>query len=195
MNSKPFVTKEHIAAIMAALSYEFCIIPNTTTTICAAVHPNGFKLATGESACVCHENFNKELGEKYAKEDAVKKAESELWKLEGYLLKHQLTEPTFAHYIDAVNEKVSDFLSFGDAVAAMKSGYRVARNGWNGANMYAYYVPAGTYPAQVDAIKGEFGGDLVPYRHYMALKTAQGDVATWAPSGSDVLADDWCIVE
>ena len=74
MNSKLFVTKEHIAAIMAALSYEFCIIPNTTTTICAAVHPNGFKLATGESACVCPENFNKELGEKYAKEDAVKKA-------------------------------------------------------------------------------------------------------------------------
>ena len=104
MNSKPFVTKEHIAAIMAALSYEFCIIPNTTTTICAAMHPNGFKLATGESACVCPENFNKELGEKYAKEDAVKKAESELWKLEGYLLKHQLTDPTFAHYIEAVNE-------------------------------------------------------------------------------------------
>ena len=191
MNSKPFVTKEHIAAIMAALSYEFCIIPNTTTTICAAVHPNGFKLATGESACVCPENFNRELGEKYAKEDAVKKAESELWKLEGYLLKHKLTEPTFAHYIEAVNEKVNDFLSFGDAVVALESGYKVARVGWNGKNMWLSYLdPYNNHQFTLHEKDGAEG----TYSPYIGMKTADNKYVPWLASQTDILAKDWVIL-
>ena len=191
MNSKPFVTKEHIAAIMAALSYEFCIIPNTTTTICAAVHPNGFKLATGESACVCPENFNKELGEKYAKEDAVKKAESELCKLEGYLLKHQLTEPTFKHYIEAVNEKVNDFLLFGDAVAALEAGHKVARVGWNGKNMWLSYLdPYNNHQFTLCEKDGAEG----TYSPYIGMKTADNKYVPWLASQTDILAKDWVIL-
>lgn len=189
--SKPFVTREHIASIMAVLSYEFCIIPNTTTTICAAVHPNGFKLATGESACVCPENFNKELGEKYAKEDAVKKAESELWKLEGYLLKHKLTEPTFAHYIEAVNEEANDFLNFGDAIAALKSGYKVARAGWNGKNMWLSYLDPYLNKQftliEMDDAEGTFSP-------YIGMKTADNKYVPWLASQTDMLACDWVII-
>ena len=83
----------------------------------------------------------------------------------------------------------SSGMPFGLAVEAMKMGKKVARQGWNGSGMFAYYVPAGAYPARMGAIVGTFADDIVPYRHYMALKTAQGDVATWAPSGSDALAD------
>lgn len=86
-----------------------------------------------------------------------------------------------------------DNLTFGQAIEAAKQGRRVARAGWNGVGMYAYIVPAASYPAQTEVAKAEFG-DMVPYREYWALKTAQGDVATWAPSGSDSLAEDWCIV-
>lgn len=86
-------------------------------------------------------------------------------------------------------------LPFGLAVEAMKMGKKVARAGWNGSGMFVYYVPAGKYPVRMEQIKGLFPDDLVPYRHYMALKTAQGDVATWAPSCSDALADDWFIIE
>ena len=87
-------------------------------------------------------------------------------------------------------------MSFGMAVEAMKKGLRVARAGWNGSGMFAYIVPANSYPAQTGAAKAHFGeSGMVPYREYMALKTAQDDVATWAPSGSDALADDWVIVE
>lgn len=83
---------------------------------------------------------------------------------------------------------------FGAAINYLKMGKRVARTGWNGQGMYAYLVPANSYPAQTDSAKAEFG-DMVPYRAYLALKTAQGDVATWAPSCSDVLAEDWLVVE
>jgi hypothetical protein len=48
------------------------------------------------------------------------------------------------------------------------------------------------YPAQTQAIKGQFTDDMVPYREYWALKTAQNDIAVWQPSGSDSLANDWC---
>ena len=85
---------------------------------------------------------------------------------------------------------------FGDAIEAMRNGRKVARAGWNGKGMYAYYVPAAVkYVATTDTAKEAFGGALVPYRPYLALKTAQNDVATWSPSTSDVFADDWFIVD
>ncbi len=86
-------------------------------------------------------------------------------------------------------------MTFGDAVLMAKEGHRVARLGWNGLSMFAYIVPAGVYEAQTEAIKGFFPANAVPYRAYWALKTAQGDVATWHPSGSDSLAEDWVVVE
>lgn len=77
----------------------------------------------------------------------------------------------------------------------MKNGKRVARKGWNGAGMFAYYVKPNIYPAEMPAIKGYFPLDMVPYRGYFALKTAQEDVAVWVPSGSDIQAEDWEVVE
>jgi hypothetical protein len=85
------------------------------------------------------------------------------------------------------------YLDFGQAIRAAKDGKKVSRTGWNGQGMFLYIVPAATYPAITEIAKKEFG-DIVPYRSYWALKTAQGDVATWHPSGSDSLAEDWEIV-
>lgn len=87
---------------------------------------------------------------------------------------------------------------FGQAIQAAKQGKKVARAGWNGKNMFMYYVPAAAYPAMTEVGKeiAKLGiENKVQYREYLALKTAQGDVATWAPSGSDALAEDWMIVE
>ncbi len=85
-------------------------------------------------------------------------------------------------------------LNFGQAIEAAKKGLKVARAGWNGQGMFAYVVPAASYPSITEVAKKEFG-DTVPYRAYWALKTAQGDVATWAPSASDSLAEDWMIID
>ncbi len=86
-------------------------------------------------------------------------------------------------------------LNFGQAIEAVKAGKKISRAGWNGSGMFAYLVPANSYPAQTGAAKSHFGESaMVPYREYLALKTAQGDVATWAPSCSDALAEDWEVV-
>ena len=86
-------------------------------------------------------------------------------------------------------------LNFGQAIEAAKKGKRVARTGWNGSGMFAYIVPANSYPAQIGVAKEYWGEKLVPYRQYWALKTAQEDVAMWSPSGSDSLAEDWVILD
>ena len=54
-------------------------------TFCVITLKNGFTV-TGESACVSPENFNAEIGQKIAYENARNK----IWQLEGYLLKEKL---------------------------------------------------------------------------------------------------------
>lgn len=86
--------------------------------------------------------------------------------------------------------------NFGFALASLKAGRRVARAGWNGTGMFVYLVPANNYLAQTGAAKAFFGeGGMVPYNAYLALKGADDTVSTWAPSGSDALAEDWLIVK
>ena len=125
----------------------------------------------------------------------------------GYLVEYldggQSNHPNHVGYISWSPADVFDRayrpstdLTFGMALEALKLGQRVARAVWNGAGQFVYLVPAASYPAQTGAAKAHFGaGALVPYRAYLALKTAQGDIATWAPSCSDALAEDWQIVE
>lgn len=92
---------------------------------------------------------------------------------------------------------IADSFDFGLAIHCLKAGKKVARAGWNGKGMYVYYVPAASYPVErnnLATMGGIFPDDMVPYREYLALKTAQNDVATWTPSVSDALATDWQIV-
>ena len=86
-------------------------------------------------------------------------------------------------------------LTFGQALEALKTGHGVARAGWNGKGMYVVLMPG--YPDGVqanEATAAAHGIDLnttVIVRPYFVLKTAQNDLAMWAPSGSDALAEDW----
>ena len=56
-------------------------------TVCVLTLRNGFTV-TGESTCVSPENYNREEGNKIARENALDK----IWVLEGYLLKQKLYE-------------------------------------------------------------------------------------------------------
>lgn len=59
--------------------------PLRVLTICILILRNGFTV-TGESACASPANYNRELGERIAREYAKQK----IWPLEGYLLRQQL---------------------------------------------------------------------------------------------------------
>jgi hypothetical protein len=89
-------------------------------------------------------------------------------------------------------------LSFGEALIALREGKRVTRAGWNGAGQFLYYVPANSYPASrntLNTMAGIFPDDMVPYRDYIAIKTVQNDVVPWVASQTDLLADDWFVLE
>ena len=194
-NDMTKVEYSHIQMLLNSLEYKFTRVGDTTVTGCWAFLPNGFQVAYGESACVDPANFDFELGKKYAQERCQQAATNKLWELEGYLLKVTGATSNYFHLQQCMITPTTEVMDFGRAVFAMKQGKKVARSGWNGAGMFAYYVSAGKYPAQMDLIKGEFKDNLVPYREYLALKTAQGDIATWSPSTSDALACDWLIID
>lgn len=67
----------------------FHVFGDTCLTVCCLTLENGFTV-TGESACASPENFNAEIGEKIAFEQARNK----IWMLEGYLLKQKLYADT-----------------------------------------------------------------------------------------------------
>lgn len=73
------VTLESMLGKVKSVTYT--LLPDNRTTICQLTMENNYTV-NGHSACVDIANYNKELGEKYAYEDAVK----QLWPLEGYLL-------------------------------------------------------------------------------------------------------------
>jgi hypothetical protein len=83
---------------------------------------------------------------------------------------------------------------FAWALRHLKAGDPVSREGWNGKGMFIYLVGAGRYisaTAVGQMIANEEPDGRVPYRPYIAMKTAQGDVVPWVASQSDLLAVDW----
>lgn len=87
MSKQVKVEYNHIKSLIESLEFKFTLVEDTTKTICTAMLPNGFMIGSGESAYVVKEEFDFELGCKFAKERAIQDATNELWKLEGYLLK------------------------------------------------------------------------------------------------------------
>lgn len=82
--SGPRITPADIdAAIKRESFYRF---PGTCTTVCCLMLANGFTVI-GVSSPVAPVNFDQEIGERVAREDARAK----IWALEGYRLRSKLT--------------------------------------------------------------------------------------------------------
>lgn len=95
--------------------------------------------------------------------------------------------------------KPSTAMAFGHAVEALKAGHKVSRAGWNGKGMFLYMEEQTTSNAAMErhlGLKEHFshGGVIIKRAHIMML-TAQNDVVPWLASQSDILANDWCIVD
>lgn len=86
-----------------------------------------------------------------------------------------------------------DNMTFGLAIEAMKKGYRVARKGWNGKNQFielasniSYVNAAG---AVINCEHDAIGNNAV------AFVGTSGVQMGWLASQSDMLAEDWVIVQ
>ncbi len=78
---------------------------------------------------------------------------------------------------------------FGEALNAMRRGYKVARVGWNGKGMWLLLVPE--YDWTVAPSSGPINAHRLPW---IGMKTADGGFVPWLASQTDVLANDWLVV-
>ena len=81
----PRVTEESIKAKIKSVDYTTLAIGETLGTLCIITMQNGW-VSTGFTAPVSTENFDAEVGKRYAYDNAFKP----LWQLEGYLLRETL---------------------------------------------------------------------------------------------------------
>jgi hypothetical protein len=106
-------------------------------------------------------------------------------------------------------------LSFGVALEAVKKGNLIAREGWNGKDMFVFQRPEDTLTVQqvVDHVKSlprkvkdyfyfkttaPFQTDktTVKFTSYLCLKAADDSIVNgWLASQTDILAEDWYILE
>lgn len=73
-------------------------------------------------------------------------------------------------------------MDFGMALVHLKHGDKVAREGWNGKGMYIQYVIGKDHEHAV----------IEPF---LVIKNVKNSFNTWVPSISDLLAEDWSVVE
>jgi hypothetical protein len=87
-------------------------------------------------------------------------------------------------------------MNFGDALAALKKGERVARHGWNGKGMFLFLVPGSQFQVNRPPLLDIYPeGTTINYHAHIDMKTAQDTVVPWLASQTDVLAEDWALVE
>lgn len=80
-------------------------------------------------------------------------------------------------------------MNFGEAIEALKSGKKVAREGWNGKGMYLYLADGNLL---TDAI----GDGSFPFIDTIVIKTVDNKYCIgWLASQTDMLAEDWNIVD
>ena len=126
---------------------------------------------------------------------------------EGYLVEYldggKPNTPTHAGYVswspkeqfDNAYRKTSG-MPFGLAVEAVKKGKKIARAGWNGKGMFLFLVPGSTFKVNRAPLLGIYPeGTEINYHAHIDMKTADGTIVPWLASQTDVLADDWIVVE
>lgn len=87
-------------------------------------------------------------------------------------------------------------LNFGQAIEALKDGKKVCRQGWNGKGMFLFLVPGSTFKVNRPPLLGIYEeGTEINYQSHIDMKTANDTVVPWLASQTDVLAEDWMLVD
>lgn len=72
-------------------------------------------------------------------------------------------------------------LDFSGALVALRQGFRLTRQGWNGPDQWIQLQ-----------VPDRYGKITLPYLY---IHTVKGDLVPWMASQTDLLSDDWAIVE
>lgn len=76
-------------------------------------------------------------------------------------------------------------MDFSEALIQLKSGKQIQRSGWNGKGMYLFLLSGRLLPQ----IEGR------SMSSFIVIKDATDKLVPWLASQSDVLAEDWQLVD
>jgi len=71
-------------------------------------------------------------------------------------------------------------MDFGEALAQLKLGHEITRDGWNGPGQYLHLQ------------RPDAGSKMT--LPYIYITTVQGDLVPWLASQTDILAEDWSVL-
>lgn len=86
--------------------------------------------------------------------------------------------------------------SFEIALAMIKEGNRLARKGWNGKGMFLFLVKGSTFKVNREPLISIYPeGTEINYLSHIDMRTATGEIVPWAASQTDLLANDYVVVQ
>jgi hypothetical protein len=89
-------------------------------------------------------------------------------------------------------------VNFSYALASLKLGHRLSREGWNGKGMFVVHQKG--YPDGIAINKntaeatGIPEGTVCAFRPYLMMRTVDGEFVPWVASQTDILAEDWNVL-
>ena len=131
---------------------------------------------------------------------------------EGYLVEYtdggKPNHPKHKGYISWSPKDVFDRayrqtkgMTFGQAIEALKAGKKVSRKGWNGKGMFLAIQKGSVINSEqarggVAKYLADDGQDEIKIGDHIDMKAADGSVVVgWLASQTDMLSEDWEIVE
>ena len=89
-----------------------------------------------------------------------------------------------------------NLFNFGGALQLLKQGKKVTRSGWNGKGMFVFLVPGSVFKVNRAPLLGIYPeGTEITYRAHIDMKTADNQIVPWVASQTDVLAEDWVVLD
>lgn len=87
-------------------------------------------------------------------------------------------------------------MNYSQALNLAKEGKLIARQNWNGRGMFVFLVPGSTFKVNRAPLLGIFPeGTEIKYRPHLDMKYADGTVGVWVASHSDMIENDWFVLE
>ena len=91
---------------------------------------------------------------------------------------------------------MNNLFNFGEAIELLKQGKKVARSGWNGKGMFVFLVPGSVFKVNRAPLLGIYPeGTEITYHAHIDMKTADNQIVPWLASQTDVLAEDWVVLD
>ena len=88
------------------------------------------------------------------------------------------------------------FLTYGEALLALKQGEILARANWIPPHNFIFLVLGSTFQVNRPPLLGIYPENFtVTYRSHIDMSYSDGTVGPWLPTTDDQLAEDWMVLD